>query len=235
MKKKMNYILILLCLILGITACSPNKNEEQVKVDKSEIDGYEKEISELKEEVKTLTSQLRDYEEVYGTLDLKEDLKDEASDKAEGEETTSRIKEIKIGELISIEDYCEFTVSQADFTQRVNPTNPDSYYSYYEVKDPKDIFLDTIIEFKNNSTISLDPSEVIDVKVLYDNKYNYTSFTVAEKSGGGDMETFAKVDPLSHAKTHSIAEMPIEVRDSGKEVAITISIYGNIYKLKVKS
>jgi type V secretory pathway adhesin AidA len=52
---------------------------------------------------------------------------------------------IQLNSPVTIADICEFKVTKARFTDKVNPPNTDSYYSYYEVKDKNNTYLDIVI------------------------------------------------------------------------------------------
>lgn len=212
--KKLFFTLLFTVFTLFNTGCTNTKELEQ-------------QISNLQLENEKLKSQLKNYE----TREL-----EEKKEKERIEKEKSKNKEIKLNELIVVEGYGEFLVKSTKLTQKVVPPNPDSFYSYYEVKDPNEIYLDVIMDFKNTTTIGIGTDEITNVKVIYDGQYEYSSFSALEESGGSDFTytNINTVEPLKTITLHHLATLPLEVKNSEKPLEIQFSVYGSNYVLKIR-
>lgn len=55
-----------------------------------------------------------------------------------------KAKAIQPKKPLEIADYAELTIQGAKFANKITPPNPDSFYSYYEVKDASNTYFDTV-------------------------------------------------------------------------------------------
>ena len=134
--------------------------------------------------------------------------------------------EFSIGDALLYPGMYEVTMNSMEFTKKVEPPKPKNYYSYYEVKESGNIYVHSIFKVKNLKGSSLSAEDILDVKVLYDEKYEYNSFSTIEEDGGPDFTytNITGIDPLTYGVLHFITEVPVEVKDSGKSVKIIITI-----------
>jgi hypothetical protein len=121
-------------------------------------------------------------------------------------------KPLAFGELINSDSVAEMTVDSATFRDKVKPTNPSGYYSYYQIKESDKTYLDVKGTFKNLGTTSLEAEDVFNMTLIYHDKYEYNCFTVIDAKG--DLETWYFVDPLETVKYRSLFDVPCEVMDS---------------------
>lgn len=91
-----------------------------------------------------------------------------------------------IGDTLIFPDKFEIKMTQMEFTSRVDPPHPDSFYSYYEVKDSDKVYIHSVFEVKNLKANELMADDILSVSILYDDKYSYTGFSTFEEDGGGD-------------------------------------------------
>ena len=131
-----------------------------------------------------------------------------------------------IGDTLVFQENYEIKMKSMEFATRVDPPNPDSFYTYYEVKDSGKIYIHSVFEVKNLRGNNLSSDEILSVKITYDGKYSYTSFSVIEKDGGGDFTYtgITGIAPLTVGVLHFMAEVPLEVRDSGARVELSIAV-----------
>lgn len=143
---------------------------------------------------------------------------------------------IELKTLVVVPDYGEFEITDAQLKQLIQPSNAGSHHSEYEVDDPNEIYLDVIMKFKNTSAVALNADEIVNAKVFYDNKYEYSTFGGIEESGGEDFGyiMLSTVEPLKETTLHYIATLPIEVKESGKPIMIQFEIYNNKYEMVVR-
>lgn len=157
---------------------------------------------------------------------------EENESKSEANETLTITK----GEPLVIDDYAEITVNDHIFGKRIDPPNPSSFYSYYEVKEDAEIYLDTIITVKSLLTSSKSSDEFVNVKVVYDNKYDYRTFSTIEDKGGADFTytNITSIEPLKEGILHYIASLPEELENDGKPLKLVISAKNKNYELVIR-
>lgn len=151
--------------------------------------------------------------------DIKEDIKEEIKQDEPKFETISKDKTNKI------DNYCEFTINSTKFGKKINPPKPNGAYTYYEVKEPGTTYLDTVISIKSLLTEGESADKFLTVKVIYDSKYEYETFSTIEQYGGADFTytNITSIEPLKKGVVHFIAEIPEEVEKDKKPVAIVIN------------
>lgn len=138
---------------------------------------------------------------------------------------------ISLNEPIIVEDYAEITVQSNKFGKSITPPNPGSFYTYYENKEANEIYFDTVIIIKSLLTSKKMSDEFMGVKVIYDNKYEYTTFSAIEEDGGSDFSytNITSIEPLKSATLHFLASLPEEIEMDGKPLKVIINIDGEEY------
>lgn len=151
-------------------------------------------------------------------------------------QTTGDYESILFNVPVIVPDYAEFTIIEAKLKQRIDPKSPTDFHTYYEVKDPNNIYLDVVFDFKNTSTITLNANDITNVKVIYDNTYDYQTNDFVEHRDGSDFtySLITNIEPLTSATLHYAAELPIEVQTSGKPIDIEFEIYNHKYRMSVR-
>lgn len=143
-----------------------------------------------------------------------------------------KVSSINLNETTIIEDFAEITVKSNTFGKRIDPPSPGSFYSYYENKEADQIYLDTVISTKSLLTAAKRSDEFIKVKIVYDNKYEYTTFSVIEEDGGSNFTytNITSIEPLQTGVLHFLASLPTEVEADGKSLKAVITINGEEYE-----
>lgn len=136
---------------------------------------------------------------------------------------------IAIGKVLTEEDYAEVEIDSLEYTDRVDPSKPESYYRYYEIKDPKNIYLCLGVTVKNLKSSDLDAEHVLHVRGTYNDKYKYDSFGVVEESNGGDFR-YGNMNPLETAKAYYLIELPKEAQEG--KVVVDINFNGQKYTIE---
>ena len=149
--------------------------------------------------------------------------------------TTPKIQEIKLNEIITVPEFCEFTIKDIVFSKKLYSSNPAEYYHYYESKDPEGIYFNAKILLKSLLSESKEVSDFIDIEIIYNNKYKYKAYPLAEESDGSDFNSFAYIDPLRKLLTHSFVEVPLEVStETQKPLYLIIKVNDKEYKYIVR-
>lgn len=143
---------------------------------------------------------------------------------------------IQAGEKVQVADYCEFTLESAKFSKKVIPSNPGTFYTYYEAKEAGTTYLDTIISIKSLLTEAKAADDFASVKLKYNNKYEYKTFSTIENQGGKDFTytNITSIEPLKSGKLHFLAEVPEEVQNGSEPLSITITINKKDYQFNVR-
>mgnify|MGYP004562468757 CR=1 FL=1 len=138
---------------------------------------------------------------------------------------------------VTIDGYCEFNVKGTSFSKKVEPTNPTGYYTYLDIKDDSQKYLEITMNVKNLSSSALKQDSLLSVKVKYDNNYEYNCGLVTEDAKGNDIETFPNlysIEPLKSLKYRFVVEMPKEVENDDKPLQAIITAKGNTYVYNIR-
>lgn len=143
---------------------------------------------------------------------------------------------IESGKPVTINDYAEITLVKTEFTAKVVPPKPASFYTYYEVKDTANLYLDTVISIKNLKSSANGSDEFASVAVKYADKYDYKSFSTIEEGGGSNFTytNITSIEPLKTGTLHYLAELPKEASTDDKSVVVIVTIGKEKYEYKVK-
>ena len=190
--------------------------------------------SALQEQIQNLQSENESLKNELQTYKNNEEAEKEKQIKIEEEK--SKYKQIKLNEVCTVDGYGEFAISSYALAQKIEPPNPTSFYTYYEVKDPAETYLDIVLNFKNTSTIGINADEITNMKVIYGDGYEYSTFSTIEESGGTNFtySNITKVEPLKSANLHYIATLPVEAKSSSEPIKVQFSIYGYNYEISLR-
>ncbi|MCC3373817.1 hypothetical protein [Cohnella sp. REN36] len=224
----MKKAIFVLAAMAVISACSSNSSA-----------GSSEDIKQLKDQISQLTTEnqkLRD--ELAKNTPPAQTEKEKGPANADSDKKSNEGTEnvLALNKATAIPDFAEMTVKKASFTAKVVPPKPDSFYTYYEVKDKENIYLDTVISIKSLLAESKSADEFASVKVKYDGKYEYDSFSTIEEQGGGNFTftNISSIEPLKTRVLHFIAELPKEAAKDEKPVVITVTIEGKDYLYKLR-
>lgn len=225
MKRLILFCCFLLCLTTLLVSCSNDNSKELT----SQIDELKKQVDNLTSENQTLKDQLA--QATAAAAQNEAQAAEDASPSQQSEPTPESTPVIELNKTLVVKDFAEITLTKAKFTSKVVPPKPDSYYSYYEVKDPANIYLETVIKVKSLLTSEKGAEEFAAVSVKYDDKYDYDSFSTIEESGGSNFTytNITSIEPLKNGILHFIAELPKEASKDQKSIKITVTIQGENY------
>ena len=142
---------------------------------------------------------------------------------------------IVIDQTVIQEDAYEVTIIGYDFGKKIMPSNPPSYYTYYEAKEDGHQYLDLKLNYKNLEATGIDADTVASAKLKYAGKYEYTSFSVIEDSDGDfTYSNITDISLLTVGKMHYLFEIPDEVADGTESLVATITVKGNTYEFVIR-
>lgn len=151
--------------------------------------------------------------------------------------TEKQYAEVNIGQAITVEDYLEYSFMDSKFTNKLEPTNPKSYYHYYEAKSGDNILLAIKTKIKNLQTEEFDGEQLPKATVLYDGKYKYSCTLIVEEDDGSDLDGYdwyMDIEPLKSKTFYYYAELPQEAKEDGKPLVLRIDLKENSYELKIR-
>lgn len=222
-KKPIAVLLASLLLALSIIGCSSSNTSTEVLEQK--IAALEKENAELKADLaKNAGGQKANTDEKTKEEVVKEEV---PPAKVPGADN----KVIEVNKAKEIADFAELTIKGAKLATKIETPKPNSFFSYYEVKDASNTYFDVVIKVKSLLTVGKSADDFVSVKVMYDDKYEYNAFSVIEKDGGGDFTytNITRIEPLKAGTLHFLAEVPVEVAKDKKPIKVIISCNGEEY------
>ncbi|AJA42535.1 hypothetical protein phiCT453A_45 (endogenous virus) [Clostridium phage phiCT453A] len=145
-------------------------------------------------------------------------------------------KEINKGDLVKIDDYCEFKIINTKFAKKIVPPKPEGMHTYYEAEEAGTTYFDTTINIKSLLTSGKSADEFLSVKVIYDGKYEYNTFSTIEENGGSNFTytNITSIEPLKNGILHFLAEVPEGVEKDNKTLEVIITANKQQFKLKIK-
>ncbi|WP_083677846.1 bZIP transcription factor [Paenibacillus sp. FSL R7-0337] len=221
--------------VTGCSSCSAGAGRELTEKLKAEISELKKENKFLKEENEALKKDLVvrpvTAKEEGGTAELLS-----TGDSPAAADSGDEYKRIVKGTPLRIDDTGEYTITKTSFSKIVYPSNPGSYYTYYEAKEPGTTYLAITLKVKNLAGQAINAGGVADVEVTYDNKYVYSTFATMEKNGGEEFTytNISTIGPLKYGTLVFLAEVPDEVKSSGKPLYADFEIEGETYRYTIK-
>jgi len=234
MKRFMAFI-ICICFVLGLlTACSVQTP------DTSQMTSLQTEVSELRAENKQLKATLDQQKVVQiATIEVKQSPTVENTPIINSEPAVipeKNIRELNLGETITIVDNCEFTLENVEFSKKIIPPNPGTYYSYYEAKEPQTTFLHVVVRYKNLGGTNKMADEFGLIVAIYNEKYEYPLYSIVEKENRSDFtySNITSINPLSTGYVHYLADVPEEVESSGLPVLFKLTVNGEVFQYHVQ-
>lgn len=188
--------------------------------------------NEAKAKIEDAKSQIS---EALGTI-TKNDTK-ENNTKENNAKEDKEFAQVKMGQKITIEDYLQYTFVKSKFSKKIEPSKPDSYYSYYEAKGAGNILLLVQTDIKNLTSTEFNGKNIPKATIIYDNKYEYSCNIIVEEDDGSNLEGYdwyMNIQPLKSKKFYYYVEIPKEFEKDEKSLALRITLQDYSYELKIK-
>lgn len=143
---------------------------------------------------------------------------------------------IQKGVPLAIEDFAEIEITKTKFAKTVSPSSPGTYYTYYESKGDGNTYLAITAKVKNLLESAKEADDLVSIKIKYDGKYEYSSFSTIEAGDGSDFNytSLYPIDPLSTGTVVYLCEVPKEVETSEKSITAEVSVNGETYLYTVR-
>lgn len=141
---------------------------------------------------------------------------------------------ITIGQTVSIDAY-DFTLNKVEFSHKVVPDNPPSYYTYYDAP-ANEVYIYLNASIKNKQKQSLECDEIYSVTADYNNGFTYRGSMIANDTDGDfTYANITSVEPLQTRGVHCLISCPDEVESSTEPLFLTITMKdGSKYKYTIR-
>ena len=130
----------------------------------------------------------------------------------------------KKGDVIVIVNDFEIKMKNMEFSTKIIPADPGTFFSTFEVDDPDNTYFHAVFEVKNLRNVKETAADIMAVSLLYDNKTAYMCSAAVERNGDFSLSSDAEVIPLSTETIHYIAEVPKNLTSSNKSIGTQIII-----------
>ena len=151
-------------------------------------------------------------------------------------EETSNMKEISVGETVSVPDLCEFVIETIEFTPEFSET--DGSYTYSMNTDDESMtYLVLKLSYTNNGTEPVDyflinskPEQNnglgTELNLLFDEKYKYDGhYTILSNED---------ISPLTTGTVYAYFEVPNTVETSTGHIIVTLDIQNQPYSITIR-
>ena len=147
--------------------------------------------------------------------------------------------EVKMMDKIVVQDYIEFTIQSDNFGKIINPTDsgPTITPNYTFNGNKGEIYLDILVTARNISTTELSEADnFMDIKIIYDNKEEFNSFTKFEKVGESKFTSLNNsiIKPLQTRVVHFLISVPASIERDGKPLKAVITANGEKYEYVIR-
>ena len=143
-------------------------------------------------------------------------------------ETTTHISETKppadtsepasLNTPFSKSGVAEITIKGAEFTDKVIPTSPRSYYTYYKADEGKVYFVINAV-LKNLQKEKEDMDRLVKVDAVYGDGYKYRCMLLRDRNG--DLEgLYEYIDPLQPENVKIAVQLPAEAANNTLPIKI---------------
>lgn len=147
--------------------------------------------------------------------------------------------EVKMMDKIVVQDYIEFTIQSDNFGKIINPTNsgPTITPNYAFNGNKGEIYLDILVTARNISITELSEADnFMDIKIIYDNREEFDSFTKFEKFGESKFTSLNNsiIKPLQTRVVHFLTSVPASIEKDGKPLKAVITANGVNYEYVIR-
>ena len=161
-------------------------------------------------------------------------LRQTASNESDSNEVFE-LPEVEMMDKIVVQDYIEFTIQSNNFGEIIKPSNPEPTYPIYLMNGNKgEIYLDTLVTVRNISKTELSEADdaFMSIKIIHDDKKEYTSFTKFERVGESKFTGLNNsiIEPLQTRVVHFLTSVPASLEKDSKPLKAVITVNGEKYE-----
>lgn len=172
----------------------------------------------------TTAEKVEDNDKDDGNKQINEDIKNATS--------------IRIGEVMTKYDECQFWITGYDIQKTIEPDNHKGEYTYFKANDGN-VYLDVRIKAQNMSKESVAQDKLFNyIKIVYDEKKIYNCKPIVEVGNAINFsEETSKndIDPFEELNYHMLVQLPEAVKNNNKRLEVLIQVGDTTYKCALRS
>ncbi len=142
-------------------------------------------------------------------------------------EVVRNAQTLTVGKEIMEDDYAAMTLKEVFYTEKLEPADTSSFYTYYDVDNADNTYLVVNYEITSYQSTEKDAESFVAVKAKYMDKYEYEGFVVVEDSDKQGFSSFGQIAPLAKGNTFCLIEVPKTVVTN--DVELTLVFHGQEY------
>lgn len=152
--------------------------------------------------------------------------------------------DIKLAQKVINNNHLEFTIKDKNITEKISaPVVKVSYnywgeaYSekkYYSPKDENNRLLYANVNIKSLFNKKTDLNDLVQAKVIYNNKYEFDCFTAKTTKDKSDFTTNISLMPLQSEDVYFIAEIPKSFVNTKNPINLELLVGNNKYVMKLR-
>lgn len=152
--------------------------------------------------------------------------------------------DVKLAQKVINNNHLEFTVKDKNITEKISaPVVKVSYnywgeaYSekkYYSPKDENNRLLYANVNIKSLFNKKTDLNDLVQAKVIYNNKYEFDCFTAKTTKDKSDFTTNISLMPLQSEDVYFIAEIPKNFVNTKNPINLELLVGNNKYVMKLR-
>lgn len=147
----------------------------------------------------------------------------------------SDVVKLNLNETATKENKYELSILGSKFGKTILPPNTSGYYTYYEAKADGHQYLEVKYNYRNLDQSNVTADDVVAMTIKYDNKYEYTGFSVIEDSDGDfTYSNITNIAPLTTGKLHYLFDVPDEVANGSESIVANIKCGNDNYEITLR-
>lgn len=159
------------------------------------------------------------------------------NDNLDNNKANKSVIDVSLGQNIEYSDNYSIEFVETKFSETIKPSKTDGYY-YYLSSGEGNTYLILKTYIKNLGTSVLKYRNMPEAKLIYNEKYTYSTAIISESKHGNDLYTNSwemNIDPLVSKEMLYVAEVPKEIETNDKaSLIIEYKIDNKVYNLKIR-
>ncbi|QUG41765.1 hypothetical protein KD050_00205 [Psychrobacillus sp. INOP01] len=148
--------------------------------------------------------------------------------------------EVKMKDKVVVQDYIEFTIQSNELGEIIYPSNlgvAPITPMYMFNGNKGEIWLDILVTVRNTSSTELsEAGDFMDIKIIYDDREEFSSFTRFERVGESKFTSLNNsiIKPLQTRVVHFLTSVPASIEKDGKPLKAIITANGENYEYVIR-